>query len=406
MKYDFDAMVDRRNTFSTKWEFYQADEELNARHTDMFLGEAKAIPMWVADMDFKTPQPVIDALVARAQHGIFGYAGQTDEYFDAVIGWVKRRHDWSIEKEWICNTSGVVPAIYMALRAFLSPGDKVLIQPPVYYPFKKSIENSGFEVVDNPLIHQGWNYQMDFDDLAQKASDPRVKMAILSNPHNPVGKVWSREALRRFGQICQDNDVLVIADEIHGDLILNGVDFAPFASLSPLFAQNSITCIAPSKTFNLAGLKTSAIIIPNEKLRTRYTDTMKAHGTLGISAFGIVGLVAAYNHGEEWLKQLLVYLADNFQFLCDYLAQHLPQLKVSPLEGTYLVWIDCRGLGLSSSEQKTLWREKAGLYFDDGYIFGQGGDGFQRLNIACPRSQLAEALRRMKEAVDSLDRGA
>ncbi len=291
MEYDFDTVIPRRGTDSCKWDT-PAQEDV--------------LPMWVADMDFCSPQPVIDALVDRARHGIYGYAAPTERYYQAVAGWMARRHGWQIEPDWICTTPGVVPALYVLVRTLVAAGQKVLIQPPVYHPFYSTISNNGGEIVLNPLILEDGRYRMDFDDLAGKLADPNLKLAILCNPHNPIGQVWSASELRRFGDLCAEHDVLVIADEIHGDLILPGETFTPFASLGQDFARNSITCTAPSKTFNLAGLHTSNIIVPDDDLRQRFRQALSASGLPGLNPFGITALEAALRIDERVYRHLVV----------------------------------------------------------------------------------------------------
>jgi cystathionine beta-lyase len=354
-------------------------------------------------MDFQSPPEVIAALEARARHGVFGYTAPCNSYFDAVITWMEKHYGRQIKKEWIVMTPGVVSAINIMVQTFVAPGEKVLIQPPVYYPFFNAIENNEAEIVRNGLIVENGRYLMDFDDLAQKTADPDVKMAILCSPHNPIGRVWTKEELTRFGEICLANDVLVISDEIHCDLIHTGHTFTSFASISEDFAQNSIVCTAPSKTFNLPGLKTSNIIIPNHKLRLAFSKSMERAGLMGGNTFGIVGTEAAYRHGEAWLTKLLAYIESNYQFMVDYLAEHLPMLTVFPLEGTYLVWVDCRSLGLDAETRQKLFLEDAKLFLDEGELFGPEGSGFERFNIACPRSILAEALDRMKSVIANLE---
>ena len=403
MQYDFDTELDRKGTNALKWEFIQEGKDLHQReHTDKFYGENRILPMWVADMDFACPKPVVEALVARAQHGIYGYTAPTDSYYRAVKSWMKRRQGWEVDAEWICITPGVVPALNMLIRTFVPTGAKVLIQPPVYHPFFYAIENNQTELAANALIYENGRYRMDFADLEKKAQDPAVKMAILSSPHNPVGRVWTRDELVRCGEICLENDVLIVSDEIHADLIYKGAVFTPFASLGEEYAQKAIICTAPSKTFNLAGLKTSNIIIPDDQLRTEFKKTLQSNGLGGINPFGLVALEAAYNHGEAWLDQVWAYIEDNYHFLEDYLAQHIPQIGVVRPEGTYLVWLDCRKLGLDKWELKDLMLREARIYLDEGFIFGPEGKGFERMNIACARSILAEALERIKNAIDNL----
>jgi cystathionine beta-lyase len=403
MKQSFDTEVAREGTNSIKWEFIQGEKDLlHFEHTDRFFGDDRILPMWVADMDFRCPEPVVKALIERAQHGIYGYTAPTAAFYESVVNWMERRHGWKIKAEWICVTPGVVPALNMLVRTFVPSADRVLIQPPVYYPFYMAIENNQAELVTNPLIYQDGRYRMDFEDLEHKARDPRVKMAILCSPHNPVGRVWTRSELMEFGQICAENDVLVVSDEIHGDLVYDGYSFTPFADLSPEFAQRSMICTAPSKTFNIAGLQTSCIIIPNGDARSRFKKTLLSNGLFGIGCFGVVALQTAYDEGDEWLERVLAYVEGNLEYLESYIADHIPQISVVRPEGTYLVWLDCRGLGLDSTDLSKLMMENARVYLDHGTIFGPEGEGFERINIACPRSILAEALDRIRDAIAGL----
>jgi cystathionine beta-lyase len=403
MKYDFDRVIDRQGTNTIKWEYKQSrGNPAVIEHTDEFFGEDRVLPMWIADMDFVSPKPVVDALVSRAQHGIFGYTGSPESYYAAVVRWMQKRHQWEIHPEWIVSTPGVVPAINMLVRTFISPGEKVLLQPPVYYPFYRAVERNGGEIVRNPLRYEAGVYRMDFDDLSQKIRDNPVKMAILSSPHNPVGRVWQREELIRFGEICLERDVMIVSDEIHGDLIQAGYTFTPFASLGQEFAKYSVTCTAPSKTFNLPGLHISNIIIPADQTRERYLKLVNSIGVSGVGPFGIVALEAAYRDGEDWLEQVLAYIQDNYRYLVDYFERYIPRIKVVPLEGTYLVWLDCRQLGLSNNELKSLFLDEARVYLDEGTLFGAEGGGFERINIACPRATLAEALERIRNAISRI----
>ncbi len=406
MSHPLDQELDRRGTNSLKWEFVQRqDDPERWEHTDRSFGKDRVLPLWVADMDFRCPEPVIQAVVKRAQEGIFGYAVPGDEFYRAVVNWMSRRHGWSIDPAWITVTPGVVAALSTLVRAFTSPGDKVLIQPPVYYPFYSAIENNRAQVVTSPLLYEGKRYRMDFADLESRARDPKVKMAILCSPHNPVARVWTPDELRQFGEICLANNVLIISDEIHADLVFRGVTFTPFAKLSADFAAHSVTCTAPSKTFNLAGLKTSCIIVPDEGLRASFRKELRSTGFLSPGVFGTVALQAAYEHGEPWLEQVLGYLQGNLEYLQSYLAKHIPQIDVVQPEGTYLVWLDCRRLGLDKESLKELMLKKARVYLDEGYLFGPEGDGFERINIACPRSILSEALERIGKAVEGLKSG-
>jgi cystathionine beta-lyase len=403
MKPNFDTEVSRRDSNSVKWEFTQSEEDLlKWQQTDCCFGKDRVLPMWVADMDFRSPGPVVDALVARAQHGIYGYSAPSQAFYQSVISWMQRRHGWQIESEWICLTPGVVPALNMLVRAFVSAGERVIIQPPVYYPFYGAVENNGAELVLNPLLYEDGHYRMDFADLKDKCKDPNLKLAILCNPHNPVGRVWTRDELVQFGDICLENNVLVVSDEIHADLVYKGHEFTPFARISDAFARSSITCTSPSKTFNLAGLQTSCIVIPDRTLRSKFERILQSNGLFGIGTFGVVALQAAYDHGEEWLGQLIEYLEGNLAYLQEFTAARIPQLTVVRPEGTYLVWLDCRALGLDKWELKRLMFQDARVYLDEGFIFGPEGEGFERINIACPRAILVEALDRIAQAIDVL----
>lgn len=404
MEKGFDEEIIRKGTNSVKWEFMPGEgESVRLEHTDQFFGEERILPMWVADMDFRCPEPVIEAILKRAQHGIYGYSAPTADFYDSVVNWMDRRHGWGIESAWICLTPGVVPALNLLVKTFISPGEKVLIQSPVYHPFYSAIENNEGEIVTNPLIYQNQHYHMDFEDLEQKAQDPAVKMVILCSPHNPVGRVWTKEELLRFGEICLRNNLLVVSDEIHGDLIYDGFTFTPFAAIGPEFADHSVICTAPSKTFNLAGLQSSCIIIPNMGLRASFQKTLLSNGMFGINAFSMVALQAAYDQCDGWLEQVLAYVKENFEYLQSFVTNHIPQIRVVKPEGTYMVWLDCRDLGLEGEELRKLMLEKARVLLVDGITFGPEGEGFERINIACPRTILVEALGRIKDAIESLE---
>jgi cystathionine beta-lyase len=390
LQYDFDQQIDRTDTHSVKWSGLES-----------IFGVQDAIPMWVADMDFKSPQPVIDALTQRVAHGIFGYTMRPDSYLQAIIDWQQSRHNFTVEKDWLCHSPGVVTALSTITSTFTEPGDKIIIQPPVYYPFRLTIERNGREVITNPLKFEAGHYVMDYDDLEEKAA-AGAKLIILSNPHNPVGRVWSRSELERLGQICRKHDVLIVSDEIHGDLIYNGYTYTPFASISEDFAQHSIVCVAASKTFNLAGFQTSTIIIPNPQIREQYMQTLTAHFIGHMNVLSIVASESAYRYGGEWLDQLLTYLQANVDFLTTYLAQHIPQIKVIQPEGTYLVWLDCRELGLDRDSLDELTLKQAGIALDPGHFFGPEGEGFNRINIGCPRAILEQACKNLKTAVQNL----
>lgn len=390
MKYNFDQEIRRLNTDCEKWDKLESQ-----------FGVKDVIPMWVADMDFQSPQPIIEALKQRVEHGVYGYTLRPDSYMESIVGWLKRRHRWSIEKEWITHSPGVIPALSLAIQSFTQTGDKIIIQPPVYHHFARVIQANGREIVNNPLKLENGHYSIDFADLEAKI-DSTVKMLILCSPHNPIGRVWSKEELTRLGQICMKHNILVVADEIHCDFVYKTHTHIPFASISEEFANHSLTCIAPSKTFNLMGVQTSSIIIPNQQLRDRYDRELNTLSIGSPNIFGVVALEAAYRHGEEWLDQLLEYLQGNLEFTLNYFSKNIPQIKVIQPEGTYLVWLDCRELGFSVKELDEFMLRKARVAMNEGLIFGMEGEGFMRLNIACPRSMLKNALDGIEKAISSL----
>lgn len=400
MTFNFDEEINRFDTHCMKWEFEFVDEQAaqsdraNPQH-----GDERLLPLWVADMDFRSPPAVVEALEERAAHGVFGYSIPADCYYEAVQDWMVRRYGRSINRDWLVITPGVNTAMKMLVQTFTSPGDKVILQPPVYHPFYHAVEDNCRIVARNSLILNGSRYEMDFDDLAKKAADPKTRLAFLCSPHNPVGRVWTPQELSRFGQICRENDVLVISDEVHADLIYDGNNFTSYATISDDFARESITCTAPSKTFNLAGLKLSNIIVQNEELRQQFAQTLKRCGIGSPNAFAIVAAEAAYCYGDEWLEAVMDYIEDNFRFLKAYLSEHLPQVRVIEPEGTYLVWVDFSALGLDPNERTALLMNEAKVWLNEGQTFGPEGADFERINIACPRSILADALERIKTAV-------
>ncbi len=388
-KYNFDELIDRKGTNSVKW------NDLKNR-----FGSDDLLPMWVADMDFRSPPPVIDAVTNRAMHGIYGYTLLEESYYDSIINWYRRNYNWELKREWFVSTPGVVPAIKLAIRTFTNPGDGVIVQNPVYYPFYASIELNGRHVINNPLRLVNGRYEMDFDDLENKAKDPTARIMILCSPHNPVGRVWDREELQKLGEICNRNGILVISDEIHSDLRYPGVPFTNYATLSEEFAQNSLTCTAASKTFNLAGMQLSNIIIPNLKLKQQYENAATATSNLMPNSFAAVAAEAAYNHGEEWLVELKDYLKGNLEFLTEFLHEHIPDAEVIEPQGTYLVWVDFRKIEPDPEKLEKIMLKDAKVALDEGYIFRKGGEGFERINIACPRSILEKALVQIASAVD------
>ncbi|WP_248930258.1 MalY/PatB family protein [Paenibacillus hamazuiensis] len=389
MKYNFDEIIDRTGTASYKWD-----------QSEKLFGRADVLPLWVADMDFKPPQEVVEAINRRAQQGIYGYTIRTDSYYEAVKGWLSRRHGWSIENDWVTSSPGVVPALSLIVQAFTEPGDKVILQSPVYYPFYDVIKMNGREVVDNALREENGRFVIDFELLEKQAAEG-AKLLLLCTPHNPGGRVWTREELTRVGEICVRHGLLVVADEIHHDLVYRGHKHVPFASISDAFAQISFTCIATSKTFNLAGLQAASVIIPNERLRRKYNQALKTLSLHMESYFGLTAVESSYTYGEEWLEQLIDYLQGNLDYLLSFMHERLPQVRVMKPEGTYLVWMDCRAISEDPKVLKQLMFEKAGVAFSEGSVFGKQGVGYLRVNIACPRSILAEALERFADAVNA-----
>ena len=389
--YDFDRIVDRRNTDCLKYDFAVQ----RGRPKDV-------LPFWVADMDFSIAQEIEDALVKRCQHGIFGYSEATDGYFAALQNWYLKHFNWQVQRPWLIKTPGVVFALAMAVKAFTEPGDGVLVQQPVYYPFTEVIRDNDREVVNAPLALVNGHYEIDFADLEQKLADPKVKLMFLCSPHNPVGRVWAKEELLRVGDLCLKYNVITVSDEIHSDFVWDDNTHTSFATLGEEYQQNCIVCTAPSKTFNLAGLQVSNIFIPNQKLRRAFRKQIDAAGYSQLNTLGLVACQAAYTYGEEWLTQVKAYIRSNITFVDDYLKQNLPQIKMLPIEGTYLVWLDCSALGMTADEREQwLWHE-AKLWLDGGGIFGKEGEAFERINVACPRATLLQGLEQLKAAVAKL----
>jgi cystathionine beta-lyase len=404
MTTDFDSIIPRNGTDCIKWDFGHGDghgdgDMVPWDHTRADRGDAQLLPMSLADMEFRCPEPVIAALMERARHGIFSYSLAGESFYEAVIEWIERRHHWPVERDWIVAANGVVPTLSLLVREMTAPTDAVIIQQPVFGPFARAVETNGRRLISNDLIEYDRAYTMDFDDLAAKAADPAAKMLILCNPHNPIGKVWGKADLKRLGEICLSHGVLVIADELHCDLLFDGVSFTPFASLGTDFAANSVTCMAASKSFSLAGLHLSATIIPDADRRAAFKAAQRAAGTFDDNLFGLVATEAAFRHGEPWLAGVMAYIQDNYRFLADHLAQHTPEITVTPAEATYLMWLDCRRLGVDDAALDRLMLDDARLIVGSGTDFGDTGSGFVRLNIACPRAQLAEALDRLVDAV-------
>lgn len=385
MKYDFDKTIDRRATNSYKWD--SAPEGV--------------LPMWVADMDFRTAPAIIDALQKRVAHGIFGYTRVPDAYYGAVTSWFSRRHGWDIDREWIIYTSGVVPAVSAVIKAMTVPGDKVIVQTPVYNCFFSSIRNNGCEIVSNPLRRTADTYEMDFDALERCAADPRAKVMLLCNPHNPAGRVWTPDELTRLGNICLRNGVTVVADEIHCELVYQGFKYTPFASLSDAFLHRSVTCVSPSKAFNIAGLQIANIVAFDNDLRSRIDKAININEVCDVNPFGVAATIAAYNEGEEWLNQLVDYLHGNYEAMAEFCRRELPEFPITRLEGTYLVWMDCSSLGMPSDALEHALLDDARLWLNAGTMYGAEGEGYMRWNIACPRSVMLDGLNRFLNFVRS-----
>lgn len=381
-----DEIVCRRGTCCAKWD----------GHAKMGVPK-EAIPLWVADMDFHIPDEVSKAIRRRAEHEIYGYTFPPDSYFQSIAGWMKRRHKWEIETDWIVTVPGVIPAINLAINTFTDKGDGILIQRPVYPPFTKLVLGNVRNLVNNPLVLHKDRYIIDFDDFEQKIIDNKVKLFVLCSPHNPVGRIWSREELQTMGEICLRHNVLIVSDEIHQDLIFPDTHHHPMAGVDPNFTQNTIVCTAPSKTFNIAGLQASNTIIPDEKLRQQFAQAAACWGLGKINALAMVATEAAYTHGDRWLDEVMAYVQGNMEFARDFLRERLPQIKLTRAEGLYLLWLDFRSLGFTAEELEDLLLNKARLWLNQGYTFGEEGAGFARLNIGCSRKLLATALNQLEQ---------
>lgn len=390
--YDFDAVIDRRHTNCLKYDFAAERGK-----------PADILPLWVADMDFRTAEPILEELHRCVSHGIFGYSEGGESYFEAVSGWMRAKHGWDVERSWLVKTPGVVFGIAMAIRAFTREGDAVLIQQPVYYPFSEAITDNGRKLISSDLVRGGdGRYRIDFADLEAKIAENQVKLFILCNPHNPVGRVWTEAELLRIGDICLKNGVTVVSDEIHEDFVYGEHRHIVFANLKPELAAVTVTCTSPSKTFNLAGLQVSNLFIPNPDLRKPLEAQIAAAGYSQVNALGLAACEAAYRGGDDWYRRMLSYVEGNIDYMADFLAREIPRLSMVKPEGTYLVWVDFRRLGLSGEELEDLIVQKAHLWLDSGAIFGAAGEGFERFNVACPRATLERALQQLKQAVEQL----
>lgn len=389
MKYDFETLIARKNAGSGKWNsMYKANPNV----------PEDIVPFSVADMEFKNAPQIAEKISEYLKNSIMGYTNATDAYYDAVIGWMKRRHRWDVKKEWIVEYPGVVPALYHLVQLFTEPGEGVIIFTPVYYPFYNAVKNGGRTLTESRLVQNGKHYEIDFEDFEKKAKDSKNKLCLLCSPHNPVGRVWTKEELKHIGEICEKNNILVISDEIHHDLIMPGYEHTVYASISEEAAQNCIICTAPSKTFNMAGMMISNLIIPNTELKKRVYDYRNSQAIFACNMVGYKACETAYNDCEDWLKELLTVLNKNRKLTEEFMREKFPQIDVIPLEGTYLQWLDLRKLGLSYRELERFLQEEAYLFTDEGYIFGKPGEGFERINLACPAWVLRQALERLEEA--------
>ena len=386
--YDFDKIIDRTGSGDLK------HEVLEERY-----GRSDLLPLWVADMDFETPQFITDALRKRMDHSLFGYTVEPKDYWPTVQQWLKDHHQWDVKREWLTYIPGIVKGIGMVVNVFTKPGDKVIIQPPVYHPFRLTPQGNGRKVVYNPLHENAdGSYSMDFDNLAEVADD-QCKVLILSNPHNPAGIVWDKDTLARLADFCHDRHILVISDEIHCDMALWGNKHVPFATVSEKAAQGSITFGAPSKTFNIAGIVSSYAIVPNDEIRAKFYSWLTANELNEPTIFSPIATIAAFQHGEEWRQAMLHYVEENILFVEDYCKKHMPQLKPLRPEASFLVWLDCRQLGIDHKQLVDLFVNKAHLALNDGEMFGQGGEGFMRMNVGMPRSVLQQALEQLRQAL-------
>lgn len=388
MTYNFDEAINRKGTNSIKYDFALK-----------FGKPVDVLPLWVADMDFKAPPAVTQALVDSAQHGVFGYSENQEAYFDAIYNWYQERFNWEIKESWLVKTPGVVYAISTAIRALTEPGDAVIIQQPVYYPFFDSVKTNNRRLVNNSLVYENERYHIDFDDFEAKIVAHKVKLFILCNPHNPVGRVWTKEELIRLGDICVKHNVIVVSDEIHGDFTFGENKHLVFTNLKPEYLDNTIVCTAPSKTFNLAGLQVSNIFIPNSEIRNKFKEEVHKSGYSQLNTMGLVACQTAYEQGGQWLDELKEYLIGNVELIRTFLAERLPQIKLVEPEGTYLLWLDFKNLNLSQEELDDLIVNKANLWLSTGTTFGNEGKGFQRINIACPKATLKKALGQLEKAI-------
>jgi len=381
MRYDFDSIIERKNTRSSKW------DNVGPR-----TGNSDALPMWVADMDFVCPQPVVEAVTARARHPVYGYTYEMDDFKEVTKSWIAKRHGWEIDPKWVVFSTGVCPVLNTAVQCFSDVGDEIIIQRPVYHPFGFAVTDNDRVISDNSLIYKDGRYTLDYEDLERRAASPRAKVMILCNPHNPVGRCWDREELTRMADICCRHNVIMVSDEIHSDLMLFGSKHTPVASLDARFAMNTITCYAPSKTFNIAGIRASGIVIPNPEIREKIQKRFKQNRTIQENIFAAPAYIAAYTQSEDYLEQLLAYLEDNVRYLDKFLKEKMPKIKLVKPEALYLMWLDCRELGLTPEELDNFFIFDSRVAINKGTMFGEEGGGFERINIGCPRAVLKTGL--------------
>lgn len=388
---NFDTIIDRRNTNSLKYDFAKERK----RPEDV-------LPLWVADMDFQVAEPILEAMKQTLSHGIFGYSEAKEDYFHSVHKWVQKHYGWDTKADWLIKTPGIVYAIAMAIQGLTKEGDAVLIQQPVYYPFSETVVDNHRKLVNNQLVYENGKYHIDYEDFERKIVENNVKLFLLCNPHNPVGRVWTKEELTKLTNICLAHNVIILSDEIHADFVYKGYHHTNLATLSKEVEQNVIVCTSPTKTFNIAGLQISNIFIPNEEIRKKFKHAVDASGYSQVNTFGLVACKAAYDKGEEWLAELKEYLQGNLEFLRDFFKKELPQLDLIEPEGTYLIWFDCSRLNLTAKGLEDLIVNRSKLWLDRGGMFGKETVQFQRINIACPRATLKQALEQLKKGIESL----
>ncbi len=390
MKYNFDEIIDRHNTGAIKIEKCKA-----------LFGTDDLIPLWVADMDFRTPEFITNSIIQRLEHPILGYTTACEDYYQSVLNWIEHLHHWKVERQWLGFLPGIVPGLAFSVNAFTQPNDEIIVQPPVYPPFLNVPTKNDRKVVYNPLKEINGRFEMDFDDLERKITG-RTRLFILCNPHNPGGRAWDKDTLIQLAEICYKHGILVVSDEIHSDMALPGNRHTPFATASELAEQNSITYMAPSKTFNMAGLISSSYIIPNKDIRKKFSEYLENSELANGNIFAYFAARAAYQNGTEWLKQMIDYIQGNMEYVVDFLHQHVPQIKPMIPQASFLIWLDCSGMNMNSNEIQDFMVKKAKLGLNKGITFGPGGERHLRLNIGCPRSVLIEAMSLLKKAMDEI----